>query len=542
MQAKPAVPLWFNLGWLLPAILVPLLAAHLRTLWPIDETRYASVAWEMWSSGDFILPTLNGEPYSHKPPLLFWLMHLGWWLFGVNDVWPRLIPGLAGLSCAVLVRVLGRRLWPDHLAGVIAPWLLATGFGWLLYSTALYFDLLMALCVTAALLALREMANRPSAWPWLGLAMGLAVLAKGPVVLAYVLPPTLLAPWWADPALIRRSWYLGGVKAVALATAIGLAWAIPAAIDGGRVYTDQILWGQTAGRMLESFAHRRPFWWYVPALVLMWLPWSLWGNFGASLLTSLKHLQDRGVRFCLAVFVPGLLILSLVSGKQPHYLLPLFPVLALLVAWGMAERQDYSATKTPNSIGVRGFLVIVGAAMMLAPVIMSDESKGNSWVSQVSMAWGIGPLLLALVWSKIPAKGAWQPLALMASTGVFVVISGYLAIARPAGAVYDLTAFSQELAKQQMQDRPMAFVGKYRAQFQFLGRLPRGLERIGGGDQIAKWAAAHPQGIVVDELDDQQQCEAFKASLCVPYRLHYMAMIPAAQISTQRLHVKDKEE
>ena len=45
----------------------------IRPLMPIDETRYVSVAWEMWTRGDFLVPYLNGEAYSHKPPLLFWM-------------------------------------------------------------------------------------------------------------------------------------------------------------------------------------------------------------------------------------------------------------------------------------------------------------------------------------------------------------------------------------------------------------------------------------------------------------------------------------
>ena len=51
---------------------------------PIDETRYLSVAWEMWLRGDFLVPYLNGHTYSHKPPLLFWLFESGWAIFGVN--------------------------------------------------------------------------------------------------------------------------------------------------------------------------------------------------------------------------------------------------------------------------------------------------------------------------------------------------------------------------------------------------------------------------------------------------------------------------
>ena len=86
-------PLWTGL-WLI------LLAATLTTrpLLPIDETRYLSVAWEMWLEGEILVPQLNGQAYSHKPPLLFWLINAGWAAFGVNEWWPRLVAPLFGLG------------------------------------------------------------------------------------------------------------------------------------------------------------------------------------------------------------------------------------------------------------------------------------------------------------------------------------------------------------------------------------------------------------------------------------------------------------
>ena len=45
-------------------------ALYARPLTPIDETRYISVAWEMWLRGDPLVPFKNGAPYSHKPPLI----------------------------------------------------------------------------------------------------------------------------------------------------------------------------------------------------------------------------------------------------------------------------------------------------------------------------------------------------------------------------------------------------------------------------------------------------------------------------------------
>ncbi|MCK4939669.1 MAG: hypothetical protein KAR80_05190, partial [Rhodospirillaceae bacterium] len=53
-------------------------AIIMRPVLPIDETRYLSVAWEMHTSGSYLVPHLNGELYSHKPPLLFWLINAGW--------------------------------------------------------------------------------------------------------------------------------------------------------------------------------------------------------------------------------------------------------------------------------------------------------------------------------------------------------------------------------------------------------------------------------------------------------------------------------
>lgn len=100
-----------------------------RPLLPVDETRYLSVAWEMWQRGDWLVPHLNGQPYHHKPPLLFWLIQLGWHVLGVSEVWGRLVAPLFGLANLGLTVALGRRLWPQRPeVAQAAPWLLLGGF------------------------------------------------------------------------------------------------------------------------------------------------------------------------------------------------------------------------------------------------------------------------------------------------------------------------------------------------------------------------------------------------------------------------------
>ena len=108
-----------------------LAALFLRPLWPVDETRYLAVAWEMWFRGDFLVPYLNAEPYSHKPPLLFWLIHAGWAVFGVNEWWPRLLPSLLAFAGVVLMRHLARQLWPAQAE-------LANTATWIVFGTFLF--------------------------------------------------------------------------------------------------------------------------------------------------------------------------------------------------------------------------------------------------------------------------------------------------------------------------------------------------------------------------------------------------------------------
>ncbi len=504
--------LWSGL-WLL--VMAAALAS--RPLLPVDETRYLAVAWDMWREGNFLVPHLNGEPYSHKPPLLFWLINLGWAVFGVNEWWPRLVAPLFGLGSLFLTARLARALWPEAAQTArMAPLVLFGGLFWALFTTLTMFDMILAFCTLLGLIGVVRAwrAGGPGddqGGEWfgfglLGIGIGLGVLAKGPAILVHILPVALLAPWWGRilPGGEERrkgTWYLGVLGAVALGAAIGLAWAVPAGIAGGEAYREAIFWGQSAGRMVSSFAHRQPWWWYGAALPVLLLPWVLWPPVWRAARRLRMALGrdggDGGIRFCVAWLIPALVIFSAISGKQFHYLLPELPAIALVLARllfdGAAEKKGAAADQILPGL----FYVIAGICLFALPALPVPEAA-PSWLDLMATGWG---LALAAAGAAVLFCRRW-PLpgrlgALAALSAVFVVVSN-LAIKPPLAAAYDLKPLALKLAEWERQGIPLANFGKYHGQYQFLGRLKKPITQVGIVDpDFRNFLTDHPDGRIV---------------------------------------------
>lgn len=496
----------------------------LRPILPIDETRYLSVAWEMWRRGEFLVPHLNGLPYSDKPPLLFWLFHLGWWFFGVEEWWPRLVPSLFALANLFLTAALARRLWPDRPGVARAvPWVLLGLLLWSVYTTMVMFDMLVTTFVLLALLGLHTARCRGGMLPWLqvGAALGLGVLAKGPVVLMLPLFVAVLAPWWGlgtqGQGAAGWRWGLGLLGAVVLGAGLALAWALPAAVAGGAEYGNAIFFSQTEGRLVDSLAHGRPWWWYLALLPALLYPYSLWAPLWSAGLR--QRSADLGVRFTLAWLLPGLVVFSLISGKQPHYLLPLMPAFALLA--GRLLDEPAPALRRWHLLPPLGFLLFVGGTMAAAPWA-SGRLDLPAWAGSVSP--GAGFVLLAvgvaflLLFERLFAGRRAAPslltLALVVATSV-----GFSEASRQA---FDLEALARYLSVAEGQRRPIAYVGDYHGELHFLGRLKKPFREIPLGAE-RRWLRRHPRGKVVQDLRYVPP-EITRADFTQPYRGDVLAV------------------
>ncbi|HKU60757.1 MAG TPA: glycosyltransferase family 39 protein [Gemmatimonadales bacterium] len=511
----PGLPVW---SWLVAWCALVGIVLALRPLLPVDETRYLSVAWEMWRHGDWLVPHLNGAPYSDKPPALFWGILLGWRVFGVGPWWPRLLPPLLGLVSALLLARLSARLGSGPAGRGALPFL--SGLLWVTYSTMVLFDTLLTACVLIAVSGVVEAWRGRTLTGWLacGAGIGLGALSKGPVVLVHVLPVALLAPWWAGsaPSGGWTRWYGGALAATMTGAAIGFAWALPAAAHGGAAYRSAILWDQTAGRIsgriTGRLAHPRPWWWYLAMLPVVLYPWGWWPPLWRALARRRRPL-DVPARFALAWVVPGVVVLSSFGGKQVQYLMPLLPGFALLAAAACAdlEPRRWDAALPAAVLALAGGVLVMGETLWPGGL--------PRWLGGVSPGWGVclltGALGLAL------ARGGRGQVVALSLTCPLLLIGVHLAGAAALRRSFDLEPVAAMLKRGEQAGRPIAYVGPYSGQFHFLGRLDRPFEEI-PRDSMPAWSASHPLGLVVRVVGGRSR--AAGALIARPYGEYVVAV------------------
>jgi 4-amino-4-deoxy-L-arabinose transferase-like glycosyltransferase len=485
-------------GWWFALLLPVAIAAWLRPLIPPDETRYLNVAWEMWSHGSFVVPLLNGGPYSDKPPLLFWIIHAGWLVTGVSEWWPRLIPAVETVVNTYLLGALAQLLWPQlaHMR-VFTRWVAAGTLAWMCFASLLLFDMLLVTCTLVALIALQQ-ATRTGRWRWHGvyaLCVGAGILSKGPVILLHVLPVALMAPWWQGAGGPPRGrWYGRTALAVLGGIALALLWVVPAVIKGGPTYANQILWHQSAGRVADSFAHRRSWSFYLYAFPILGLPWILWPRAWRGLPAAWRLAPDSG-RFILSGLVPAFVIFTLISGKQLHYMLPWMPGLLVLVAAGAAAADRVAGTRV-NLILPAGFWL--ASALAVGVLLRIMTKRAGLPAGTFTLAIAVAMLTAGTV------AGLWQGELLRATRHVVCaagIVAGLVAFAAFDGIVgelYDVRPAAAIIRDAVAQGRTLASTGAYNGEFGFYARLVRPVPVIGSADAMVTWCAAHPDGLVID--------------------------------------------
>lgn len=459
MSAEIATPRWLALvvGLLLPLYLWAGLGN--RDVWAPDEPRFALVAREMQMRGNHALPTVNGEPYAHKPPLLFWLINAASELTGrdaSDGLTARLPSALAGVGTLVATGLMGNRLF-GRPVGMLAPLVLATTHMFCWEAHAAQMDALLTFWIAVATLFLVLYREDPRARHAHGfmLACGLATLTKGPV--GFLIP-------WAVAALWRPGKGAGGLfrPMYLLSFALPvLVWLGAAAAYGGQEYFEALLGKHVMKRYFDSWHHIKPFWFFLWDTPLNLVPWT----FLLPAMAVFAHgawrcpHRARGVRFAAAWVLFMLAFFSFPKGKRGLYMLPAFPPLALLAAATLdAAAREAGRVRT---LARHGLALVPVLFVVLLKVISGDlaERLGmvvNPLAVQIALAAGLFAMALAVWRWTVPHLAR----ATVVTTAVvfLAIYSSFLGQLNPGKSP---RAFCQQALSLRRAGEPLAFYGVF---------------------------------------------------------------------------------
>ena len=317
------------------------LGSEIVTEW--DESLYATTAWEMLRSGEWIGTTFNGalDYYNSKPPLNVWLIALSFKVFGPGLISLRVASVLAAWTTVAVLIFFARRVAGPAVA-VLSGLTLATLFGFLYVHAGRSgnADALYALLVLLTVVTLWASRDRPWRRLWLGPILAAAFLLKGMGVLmplAIVLAVGLALP--------RRSHRFGPILGAAgLFVLLAGSWAVARwRIDEWRFFERLFVGDFLTGTLTVLEEHPGTPLFYVNQLVKDHYDW-LFAALVALAVRPLSRLdwralatfwRDRGGLATIlgAWMVLTLLIPTIVQTKLPWYLNPFLPAFALSVGW-----------------------------------------------------------------------------------------------------------------------------------------------------------------------------------------------------------------
>ncbi|MDE2164433.1 MAG: glycosyltransferase family 39 protein [Alphaproteobacteria bacterium] len=344
--------------WLL-LLCLALWVPGLLTLPPLDrdESRFAQASKQMLETGNFIDIRFGAVPRYKKPVGIYWLQAAATAVAGqgrLDEIWTYRLPSLLGAIAAVWLTFWCARAFAEAETAFLAAALLGTTLLLAADATIATTDAVLLACVLAVqgVLLRVYMAARLEVQPEPGsklalagwFALGLGILIKGPVVLAVAaLTGTGLSLW-------DRKWrWLGRLRPVtglALTLVIVLPWLIAITIQSHGLFFQQSL-GHDFGAKLAGGqeSHGAPPGYYLLLSTVTFWPAILF--FAPSVMTAIRRRSEPALRFLVMWIVPWWVIVELVPTKLPHYVLPVYPALAMLAAnWVLEKRETQKATET----------------------------------------------------------------------------------------------------------------------------------------------------------------------------------------------------
>lgn len=459
-------------------------------LWDDDEPRNAGCAREMLARGDWVVPTFNAELRTHKPVLVYWCMMVSYSLFGIHELSARLPSALAAIGTALLVWRMGRRLFGPSAgvwAGVAAStmFLLTVAGRWATPDSVLIFTTTLAMwCYVRSVFANPSESSPgefsgdylprlldagrwfPRSWysaAAIYAAMGLAVLAKGPVGL--VLPTAVIGMFlliqrlpkntpagqeitnwlargqslvlaavrpFAPLHFLHTCWEMRPITAVLVVAAVAAPWYVAVGMATEGEFLRGFFLEHNLKRATSAMeGHRGGFWFYPLALLIGALPWSLLlGPLVLEVRRQSKSLAgiSPGVTFALCWIGVFIGAFSVASTKLPNYITPCVPAAALLAGCIAAQlaRTGFSPANRKQAAAVFGVWPQLSFISLAAVGVLLLLSAGA--IGRVLLPGDYSLLIIGLAPLSAGLLGLWLWRADRATASLAVFAGGAMAM------------------------------------------------------------------------------------------------------------------
>ena len=441
-----------------------------------DEPRYAWIARDMQETGDWVTPRLYGKPWFEKPPLYYWGAALSFKFFGVSETTARLPSALSALFATLALAWLALRLYGAETARWLLL-LLPTTVGMIGFSHAAATDMPFAAMLTIAMVFATKLLNLVPSAPapaqefttplgrsrsftsfpsstsftsfLFGFFLGFATLAKGPA--AIILSGGAVLLW----ALFTRRWRdaFRCLHPVAIASfcLTALPWYILCARRNPDFFRIFIIEHNFNRFLTPQFQHIQPFWFYIPVLMIAFLPWTsllvISGSFGALRVWRERKLSSAATLFvCWSVFC--LLFFSVSKSKLPGYVLPAIPTIGILLARSLVSLMPLFAKY------FRILLVLFGSVFATAGVLLFlflGRLHRSSPTAKVSRAAALILLIFALGnWLLASSKTRFDARIPTATCCVLPVLLLAVCVTRLLPAIFPYDPSGKTLAEETM--------------------------------------------------------------------------------------------
>lgn len=387
-------------------------------LMDVDETRYVSMARDMFHSKDFLTLYLNGEYFFEKPPLYFWGECLSFALFGkVNEFTARFPVALYGTLSTLLVYFTGKKIISRRY-GFISALILATTLEFVMLAKFAILDIVVTTCIGFSVMFgfLTQFVsdkNKKYMWWLFYIFSGLAVMAKG--IPGFVVPfavmffVTLYNKTFKQ--IFKPQYILPGF---ALFFLIVLPWHIVMLKMHDPLFFNEYIMKHHINRFFSSseIDREQPFYFYFVTVLWGLIPWVFSGiAVGITKLKTFKNIavselnnSQKFMMFNIIAFIVTMLFFSSSSTKLITYILPVYFFTAFILGFIWEDYIFNEKYKKPVNLtvyilgGICIFAAIVACFMQYyLPEKIYTDVLMIKWFCIVMVAvFGISSILFAL--------------------------------------------------------------------------------------------------------------------------------------------------